>query len=93
MSTFLKEASDYLQNLSALHVDILHSANNFAFCRFKDKQQFNQLTLNASKNIVVVGSFHGSAIGTLMMISSEERFAGALFQLCKNSQFSDIIAC
>lgn len=62
--TFLKEVSDYLEDLSELHVDIMHSANNFAFCRFKDQQQFNQLTLSASRNIIVVGSFNGRAIGT-----------------------------
>jgi hypothetical protein len=64
MSTFLKEASDYLQQLSELHVDVQHSAQNFAFCRFKDQQQFSQLSLNASKNIIVVGSFSGRAIGS-----------------------------
>jgi hypothetical protein len=64
MSTFLKEASDYLESLSELHVDVLHSAQNFAFCRFKDQQQFNQLSLAASKNIIVVGGFNGRSIGS-----------------------------
>jgi hypothetical protein len=63
MSTFLKEASDYLQALSVLHVDILHSSNNVAFCRFQDQSQFSQLTLNASRNVVIVGGFRGKAAG------------------------------
>lgn len=64
MSTFLKEASDYLQGLSELHVDILHSNSNVAFCRFMDQQQLSQLSISASKNIIIVGSFRGRAIGT-----------------------------
>jgi hypothetical protein len=59
----IKEVSDYLQHLSELHVDIKHAAANVAFCRFQDNQQFAQLTLNASRNIVVIMNFYGRATG------------------------------
>jgi hypothetical protein len=63
MSTFLKEASDYLQELAASHKDILHSESNFAFCRFQDNNAFGKLSTSASKNIIVVAHYSGRASG------------------------------
>lgn len=63
MSTFLKEASDYLEELATKHKDVLHSEKNFAFCRFQDQQQFNKLSSTAARNIIIVGGYSGRAVG------------------------------
>lgn len=65
MSTFIKEVSDYLQALSTAHKDIVHNTiNSYAFCRFQDQQQFNQLVQNSARNIVVVMNFFGRSSGS-----------------------------
>lgn len=63
MSTYLKEASDYLSTLAEKHKALLHGNDNKAFCRYSDQSQFEALRMNASKNIVVVLSFFGNSDG------------------------------
>lgn len=63
MTVFIKEISDYLQQLCEQHAEVADSTTNRAFCRYHDTEELAQLRNAASKNIVVVKSFFGRASG------------------------------
>jgi hypothetical protein len=63
MGIFIKEFTDYLAGLAALHKEIKDSTFNRAFCRYQDNAQLEQLRMNASKNIMVIMNFFGRAAG------------------------------
>lgn len=60
---YLKELSEYFEQLCEEHVDVAHSTTNRAFCRYQDMEELAQLRNAAGKNIVVVKSFFGVASG------------------------------
>lgn len=55
---------DYLESVCEKHTDVKHNVEGKrTFARFHSSEQVQELTNNAGHNIVVVGSFYGSATG------------------------------
>ncbi len=59
-----KDFEDYLEQLCREHVYVGHEVDGkVCFSRLRSQEEINQITINAGRNIVLLGRFNGRAYG------------------------------
>jgi len=59
-----KDFEDYLEQLCREHTDVGHEVDGkICFSRLRSQEEVNQITINAGRNIVLLGRFNGRAYG------------------------------
>lgn len=91
-AVFIKEVSDYFQLLAAAHGEVKDSVINRAFCRYRDNEQFNQIRNNAAKNIVIIKSFFGKAVGEYDDFAVSNTLVISFSSYAKTVASKDIVA-